>query len=156
MGPTLRILLAEDNPGDVFLIKEALKRHCRDFELTVAADGKAALELIQAAETSHGKTYNFFLLDLNLPARHGIELLAQIRRSSSTRCRFPVVIVTSSNAARDYKSSHDAGADYFFCKPSDYEEYLQLGMIVERLWSSYLRRLDAASGSRQQETIGAP
>src|SRR5262245_27633575 len=133
MAPALRILLAEDNAGDVFLVREALNRHCVNGELTVATDGKRAWELIEAAETKPGRAFTFFLLDLNLPARSGLELLAKIRRSV-VMSRMPVVIVTSSDAPRDRISIEKSGADYYFCKPSRLEKFLELGSIVQKLW----------------------
>jgi two-component system, chemotaxis family, response regulator Rcp1 len=135
----LRILLAEDNPGDVFLVRQALNHHRVEYELTVAADGQKAWDLIEVAEGGSSNLFTFFLLDLNLPVRPGLELLLRIRRSSSRIARAPVVIVTSSDAERDHFSTSQAGADYFFRKPTTLEEFLGLGAIVQALWKEWLR-----------------
>src|SRR5262245_12776231 len=140
MPPALRILLAEDNAGDVFLVREALARHCVNFELTVATDGKSAWQMIEAAETNQRRTFTFFLFDLNLPARTGLELLGRIRRSA-VMSLMPVVIVTSSDAMRDRISVEKSGADYYFCKPSRLEKFLELGSIVQKLWVEHVRRI---------------
>ena len=147
MAPALRILLAEDNAGDVFLVREALNRHCADFELTVANDGKRAWELIEAAESNQRRAFTFFLLDLNLPARPGLELLMKIRRSV-VMSSAPVVIVTSSDAASDRMLVEKSGADYYFCKPSRLEKFLELGSIVQTLWVEHMGRIQENSDSR--------
>ena len=139
MAPNLRILLAEDNPGDVFLVREALKQHCTEFELTVATDGKSAWERIHAAESNPLEAYTLFMLDLNLPVRSGLELLMRIRRSPSAMSKSPVVIVTSSDAERDRTAANRAGANHYFCKPSDFGSFLELGSVVQRLWTAWLR-----------------
>lgn len=131
----LRILLAEDNPGDVYLVRQALDQQHLDYDLTVAGDGKKAWELIQAAELDPDRGFTFFLLDLNLPIRPGLELLIRIRNSSSPIAQAPVVIVTSSDAERDHHSTTQAGADYYFRKPTSLTEFLELGAIVQSLWN---------------------
>lgn len=133
MKPGLRILLAEDNPGDVFLVKEALRRHGIDHSLTTAANGQAAWELIEAAERQPRGGYDFFMIDLNLPSRPGVELVARIRSSRTSMSHAPILIVTSSGAPRDRAAAAQAGADYYFCKPSDLTQFLGLGLIVCQL-----------------------
>jgi DNA-binding response OmpR family regulator len=96
--------------------------------------------MIEAAETNQRRVFTFFLLDLNLPAHAGLELLARIRRSP-LMARMPVVIVTSSDAVRDRMSIEKSGADYYFCKPSRLETFLELGSIVQRLWVEHIKRV---------------
>jgi CheY-like chemotaxis protein len=144
--PTLRILLAEDNPGDVFLVKEALSRHSIDHTLTVASDGQRAWERIEAAEEERAKVFDLFLLDLNLPVRPGLELLARIRGSRTKISRAPIVIVTSSNSIHDRAAAERAGADRYFCKPSNLEEFMELGCIVRELWTARLHRPKRKNG----------
>jgi CheY-like chemotaxis protein len=136
MGRALRILLAEDNPGDVFLVKEALKKHSIEHELTVASDGGAAWKLIEAADQPHNKGFDIFMLDLNLPVRPGLELLGRIRSSRRKMSRAVIVVVTSSNASGDRNAVARGGADYYFCKPSTLEGFLRLGSIVKELWEA--------------------
>jgi CheY-like chemotaxis protein len=130
-----RILLAEDNPGDVFLVKAALKRHAIEHELTVARDGQSAWKLIEAAEASPDQQFDLFMLDLNLPVRPGLELLARIRSSSGEMSRALVLIMTSSNSAQDRAAAAQDGADYYFFKPSNLEAFLELGSVVKDLWA---------------------
>lgn len=131
----MRILLAEDNPSDVFLVKEALKQHAIPHELTVATDGDKAWKWIDKAEAA-GQTFDLFMLDLNLPARPGIELLTRIRNSSGKIAKAPVLIMTSSDAPPDRLAAARGGANYYFRKPSNLDEFLNLGVIVQQLRSN--------------------
>ena len=136
MHRPLRILLAEDNPGDVFLVKEALKIHSLENDLTVATDGRTAWKLIEDADGPHDEGFDIFVLDLNLPVRPGLELLARIRSSRYKISRALIVIVTSSNSPRDRTSATRDGADYYFCKPSSLDGFLHLGSILKELWEA--------------------
>jgi CheY-like chemotaxis protein len=137
VGPELRILLAEDNPGDIYLVEEALKRQSIAHELTVVTDGELAWKSIESADKA-GDGFDLYMLDLNLPARPGLELLTRIRKSRGKISTAPVVIVTSSNSTRDRAAAARAGADYYFCKPSKLEEFLKLGHIIQELWLASL------------------
>lgn len=143
MRRALRILLAEDNPGDVYLVKEAFKTHSLEHELIVAGDGGVAWQLIEEADQPRTQGFDIFMLDLNLPVRTGLELLARIRSSRRKMSRAVVVIVTSSNATGDRNAAISGGADFYFCKPSTLDGFLQLGSIVKELWGAR-----SASGRR--------
>ena len=151
--PGLRILLAEDNPGDVFLVKEALRRQGIEHTLTLATNGQAAWELIEAAEHRPAAGYDLFMIDLNLPSRPGVELVARIRSSPTSMGHAPVVIVTSSSAPRDRSAADRAGANYYFCKPSNFAQFLKLGSIVEQLTvDSHAGSVSGGEGSTQGNT----
>jgi DNA-binding response OmpR family regulator len=149
MGRALRILLVEDDPGDVFLVKEALNRHSLKHELTVAGDGGAAWALIERADTPRGRNFDIFLLDLNLPVRPGLELLKRIRSSRRSMARALVVIVTSSNSPVDRDGATQGGADYYFCKPSHFEEFLQLGSVLKELCAARARKKTTRTGLKK-------
>jgi CheY-like chemotaxis protein len=134
MARAMRILLAEDNPGDVFLVKKALKRHLAvEHELVVANDGDAAWKLIESAEGTPPAGFDLFIIDLNLPVRPGLEVLARIRRCRGKMSRAIVLVVTSSSSVPDREAARRA--DYYFCKPSDLESFLKLGVVVRDLWN---------------------
>ena len=149
MGRALRILLAEDNPGDVFLVKEALNRHSLEHELTVAGDGEAAWALIERADTPQGRNFDIVLLDLNLPVRSGLELLNRIRSGRRNMVRALVVIVTSSNSPVDRAGAAEGGADYYFCKPSHFEEFLQLGSVIKELCAARAPKKTTRTGLKK-------
>jgi CheY-like chemotaxis protein len=141
MSPAFRILLAEDNPGDVFLVREALQRHCSEYALTVVSDGNTAWDLIEAVEKQAAQSFEIVMLDLNLPTRSGLELLRRIRRSPHAISRAVVVIVTSSHSASDRNAARRLGVDYYFCKPSNLNDFLKLGSVVQELWIARQQQL---------------
>ena len=133
MSRALRILLAEDNPGDVFLVKQALRRHSIEHELTVAKDGQSAWQLIEAADNARHDAFDLFMLDLNLPVRPGLELLGRIRGCQGNMSQALVLILTSSNWNHDRAAAVRDGADYYFLKPSNLEGFLEVGAVVREL-----------------------
>ncbi|MGH9625691.1 MAG: response regulator [Bryobacteraceae bacterium] len=124
-------MLVEDNPADVFLVQEAIERHTTGVELLEIRDGEAAIRLIDQADAGETPCPALILLDLNLPTKTGGEVLARIR--ASKRCgKVPVVVVTSSDSLLDHACADALGADCYFHKPADYDEYMQLGAIVRK------------------------
>ena len=71
----MRILLAEDNPADVYLIEEALRENGVEFDMTVAEDGEQALTML----ADPARQLDVVLLDLNMPKRGGSEVLEKLR-----------------------------------------------------------------------------
>ena len=125
----LVILLAEDNRGDVTMVREALDHHALDYDLTVYSDGEQVLEAIEQVERHEVACPDAVLLDLNLPKQNGAVLLRRLRESEVCG-RLPVIIVTSSDAPRDRALAAELGATAYFCKPADFDEYLKLGALV--------------------------
>jgi len=127
-----RILLAEDNPADVLLVREAFEHHGLDVELVVKRDGEEMLRLLDRMEAGELPCPDVVLLDLTLPRRNGIEVLRQIRQGS--RCgKTPVIIVTSSDALKDRESVAQLGATSYFRKPSSFDEFMRLGKVVNEV-----------------------
>lgn len=131
MNSPITILLAEDNPGDVFLVRRALEKHgLRDLELVVVEDGQAALRYIERVDADNTLTAPLLaLLDLNLPRATGSRILTRVRESP--RCSgIPIIIVTSSDSPLDRAAVAQLGATGYFQKPGDLAGFMQLGQIV--------------------------
>jgi CheY-like chemotaxis protein len=127
-----QILLAEDNRGDILLVREALDQHGVHADLLVTRDGGGFLQLLDRIEAGELPCPDLVLLDLNLPQHNGAEILAHLRQS--TRCsQVHVVVVTSSNARKDRDTVARLGASGYFLKPSDYDEFMRLGEIVRQM-----------------------
>lgn len=126
------VLLADDNPSDVYLIQEALREHSVDCHLRVACDGKDAIDIIsgQRADVNVGDL-SLIILDLNLPRHDGIEILQRLRESH--HLNVPVVVLTSSDSPRDRLMATDLGAARYLRKPSNLNEFLELGAIFKEL-----------------------
>jgi chemotaxis family two-component system response regulator Rcp1 len=107
-----RIWIAEDNPADVYLIEEALRRHQFPYVLKTADNGEDMLKMIAGIEQDPSAICpDLFLIDLNLPRRPGDEILARIRKS--TRCaHVPAIVITSSDSPQDRARARELGLRY--------------------------------------------
>jgi chemotaxis family two-component system response regulator Rcp1 len=145
------VLLADDNPSDVYLIREALREHSVDCVLRVVSDGKAALGVVSGemadADTS---SLGLIILDLNLPRHDGIEILQKLRESTAFE-HIPVVVLTSSDSPRDRVLANQLGATRYLRKPTSLDEFLSLGAIFKDLLGQAKSRdkgvCDAANGN---------
>lgn len=122
-----RILVAEDNPADVYLLREAMSQRPEPVELIVVSDGEEALEFInRSGRYEYAPVPDLFVLDLNLPKSDGSDVLKRIRERDEY-ADVPVVILTSSDSPRDRSVISSLGAESFLTKPSDLDEFLALG-----------------------------
>jgi CheY-like chemotaxis protein len=126
------ILFIEDNPGDILLVRTALKEIGRDARLDTAQDGEAALGKLQALADDGSAQPDLILLDLNLPRVSGLELLEYIR-SHRILSRIPAVVLTTSSAPRDRERCAELGSTDYLVKPARYEGYLAIARELEPL-----------------------
>ncbi len=133
----LEVVLVEDNPGDVFLVREALNAHGLITRLIVQEDGEAMLRYIERIESGEHACPDIILLDLNLP-RHGGKALLERVRTGKLCARVPVLIVSSSDAPEERQITARLGANGYFRKPADFDEFLQLGALVKQLLNGQL------------------
>ncbi len=128
-----QILLAEDNPGDVFLVQHALEEHGIEHELHVVTDGAEALAyLAQMGAAGSVPCPDLLLLDLNLPKVDGPQVLTEFRQHPEC-AQTPVIVVSSSNAERDRARITALGIARYFRKPTDLTAFLQLGAVVREV-----------------------
>ena len=127
----VNIVLAEDNPGDVFLIRRALDGQRLSYELTVITDGQAAIDCITEAAAGTRKI-DLLLLDLNLPRHDGSEVLARIRGHLNL-AKVPVVLLTSSDLPQDRERCLSLGANRYFQKPSNLAAFMEIGKLAKDL-----------------------
>jgi CheY-like chemotaxis protein len=124
------VLLLEDNPTDVFVMREVFEKCGLPLQLVVARDGEQALKLLREInQDPASECPALLLLDLNVPKVDGIEVLSAFRRES--RCRdTPVIIVTSSTAERDRSAAESLGVTAYFQKPKDLAAYMKLAPLI--------------------------
>lgn len=138
-GCAIEILLVEDNVGDVRLTKEALSEAKIPNRLHVASDGLAALQFLRK-EQPYGDCPqpDLVLLDLNLPKKSGLEVLAQIKQDPALRT-IPVIILTSSNAEGDVLQSYDHHANAYVTKPVELEKFFSIVERIDDFWLATAR-----------------
>jgi chemotaxis family two-component system response regulator Rcp1 len=129
-----RILLVEDNPGDIRLTQEALKESELDVHLDVVSDGEQAVDfLLKRGKYATSSRPHIILLDLNLPKKNGIEVLREIKVHDSLR-KIPVVVLTTSDADHDISKAYGLGANCYILKPVDFDDFARVIRLIEEFW----------------------
>ena len=135
----VNILLVEDNPGDVRLMKEALSESTEYCRLTTVEDGEQAVRFLRRlAPFADAVRPDLIFLDLNLPRKDGREVLAEIKSDTGLR-RIPVIVLTTSEADRDVHRAYDLHANCYVRKPTDLDEYLSVIRACEKFWLHIVR-----------------
>ena len=120
------VLLVEDDPGDVLMTREAFEHHKIRNQLHVVNDGEQAMQFLRrTGEYASAPRPGLILLDLNLPRRDGLEVLAELKGDPSLRV-IPVVILTTSQADEDILRSYALHANAYVSKPVDFERFMDV------------------------------
>jgi two-component system, chemotaxis family, response regulator Rcp1 len=132
-GKVARILLIEDNPGDVKLIKEVLRLRGIPYELTHCETVDAALHLVEHCGVDGEKVPDLMLLDYNLP-RGEARTVLQATSNNPALAQMRKAVVTSSLAPKDREDALRFGAEAFVCKPADLDTFLtDVGEMIAKL-----------------------
>jgi CheY-like chemotaxis protein len=136
---TLSLLLVEDSPADVFLVREAMLQEGLNVEMEVAEDGERAIQILDQVDAGRVmRAPELMLLDINVPRRTGNQVLERIR--SSPRCaHIPVVMISSSDSPAERNRAFQQGATAYFRKPSNLSEFMELGKLVRELHDQFRR-----------------
>jgi CheY-like chemotaxis protein len=133
MNQPFEILVAEDNPADVALLREALKIHKVDCALHVLRDGEQALALIDSLDRDPKRPrVDLLILDMHLPKHDGEEILKQLR-STEHYAQTPVIVMTSYRSSGIEAKAAKHAALFHFCKPSTLDELSELGSMVRNV-----------------------
>ena len=131
--PNQPILLVEDSPEDYEATVRAFKRSGLKNPIFRCDDGDNALDFLRHrglyADPEKAPRPGVILLDLNLPGTDGREVLTEIKRDDQLK-QIPVIVLTTSNDARDVDSCYQAGANSYIQKPVDMDGFLR---AIERL-----------------------
>lgn len=119
----ISVLLVDDDPGDVLLIREAFVDHKVGNGLSVVSDGVEAMEFLRRqGRFADAPRPDLVLLDLNLPRKNGQEVLEEIKGDPSL-ATIPVVVLTTSEAEEDVLRSYQLHANAYITKPVDFERF---------------------------------
>ena len=129
-----RLLLVEDNPGDIRLTREAIKESGVEIEMEVVSDGELVIDyLLRKGEFSNAVRPEIIMLDLNLPKKGGLEILKEIKSIEKLR-RIPVITVTTSEAEHDVNRAYDLGANAYILKPVDFDVFVEVMKQIDAYW----------------------
>jgi DNA-binding response OmpR family regulator len=125
-----QILIAEDNPADVALVREALKLHHIDAVLHVLSDGEQALTLLDSLDRDPKlPRVDLLILDMHLPKHDGEDVLKRLR-STEHYAQTPVIVMTAHASTRTEAQATKHAAMFYFRKPSTLNELSELGSMV--------------------------
>lgn len=130
------ILLADDDPEDCQLAKEALQEARLANDLHIVGDGEELLDYLQHKgkyDEENAPRPGLILLDLNMPKLDGREALKRIKEDESLR-RIPVIVLTTSKAEEDIYRSYDLGANSFIPKPVSFEGLVEVTRSLANYW----------------------
>ena len=129
-----RLLLVEDNPGDIRLTQEAIKECKIDIDMDVISDGEKVMPFLnKEGEFENADRPDIIMLDLNLPKRNGIEILKEIKANPKLK-RIPVIAVTTSEADHDIFKTYDMHANAYILKPVDFDDFTRVIQQMDAFW----------------------
>lgn len=139
-GEKIKILLVEDNPGDVRLVLRVLKKSKLNLEIVVMEDGEEALDYLFQKEKYKDVTQpNMILLDLNLPKISGFDILEISKKDSRTK-HIPIAILTASESDSDVLKAYSKYANFFMQKPVNFEQLEKFIMLLDTFWFTLVKR----------------
>ena len=138
-GQPIEVLLVEDDPGDVLLIREAFDFNKVHNNLNVVSDGEQALDYLRGTGGYADRIRpDLVLLDLNLPRKDGREVLAEVKTDPDLRT-IPIVVLTTSEAEEDVLKSYQLHANAYVTKPVDFERFIAVIRQIDEFFVSVVK-----------------
>lgn len=128
----LKLLLIEDDPGNIKLVEEAVSANSTEHQMFVANYGEEALDFLENDTPKMG-TPDVILLDLKLPRMTGIEFLQEIKKNEKY-IKIPVIVLTNTDDPDVMKEVNSYPSTSYIIKPSGYTEYLELINFIVEYW----------------------
>jgi chemotaxis family two-component system response regulator Rcp1 len=128
------ILIVEDNPGDVRLMREALRDIQPPVTIHVAGDGEEALRFLHKQDDyAEAPTPGLIFLDYNLPKANSRELLHEIKQDEKLRL-IPIAVLTTSDADKDIRDAYELYANCYLRKPVDLDSFFNTIRSATHFW----------------------
>ena len=129
-----QLLIVDDNAADVSLTREALTATAYGGQISSVADGMEALAfLTRRGNYANASKPDLVILDLNLPKRDGLAVLAAIKAAPELR-RIPVVVFSTSQLSQDIGRSYELGANCYVSKPGNLTEFFSAMRAIKQFW----------------------
>jgi len=129
-----RILLIEDNPGDIKLFEEAVSAEDLNIVIDVVEDGEAAIEYyekLKAAEFADAPS--IIISDLNIPKINGLDVIKKFKADPIFKI-IPIIVLSTSNLDTDIKECYSSYVNAFLVKPIGIDEFFNLVKLVDQFW----------------------
>lgn len=138
---SFKLLIAEDDIDDQYLISAALKKHESKIDHLALDNGKKVIEYMKSLNAP-GELPDLIIVDLNMPIMDGESTLKKLKSEDKWK-HIPVVVFTTSAAPSDIKSSLLSGANSFVIKPLVFEEYVSTICGICDYWFKIVELYDA-------------
>lgn len=136
---SIHILLVEDNEGDIILTTEALEEGRILNKLSVARDGREAVDFLnKEGAFKKALTPDLILLDVNLPKMNGHEVLKYIKNQETLK-KIPVIMLTTSSSQEDIDSSYQNHANCYITKPIEVSDFMKAVNQIEEFWVNLVK-----------------
>ena len=136
-GQPITILMADDDPDDRMLTKEAWEENRLANRLDFVNDGEELMDYLyrrgKFAHLANNPLPGLILLDLNMPKKDGREALREIKSNSKLK-HIPIVVLTTSKAEEDILRSYDIGVNSFITKPVTFEALVEVVKTIANYW----------------------
>ncbi len=136
-GDTITILMADDDPDDRLMTRDALEEARLGNDVRFVEDGEELMDYLRHrgkySSQQDSPRPGLILLDLNMPKKDGREALAEIRSDPNLR-QIPVVVLTTSKAEEDIYRTYDLGVNSFITKPVSFEGLVEVMRTVGKYW----------------------
>ncbi|MGM3306429.1 response regulator [Anabaena sp. WFMT] len=150
---TVTILMADDDDDDSLLVHDALVESRLPIQLYIVRDGDELMDYLFHrgiyTDISKAPDPGLILLDLNMPKKHGLEVLKEIKIDPKLR-RIPVIVLTSSKAEEDIYNTYELGANSFVIKPETFTSLVEVMKTIGKYWFEIVE-LPLVSTKRQYE-----
>jgi two-component system response regulator len=135
----ISVLLVEDDPGDVLLVRDAFEQHKVGNLLSVVSDGFEAMRYVRReGPYVDAVRPDLILLDLNLPRKSGAEVLDEIK-SDPQLAMIPIVVLTTSEAEEDIVRAYKLHANAYITKPVDFEQFTDIVHQIDDFFIGLVR-----------------
>ena len=135
----IEILLVEDSEPDILLTQEAFEDAKVKNRLHVARDGEEAMRFLRRqGEYAGAPRPDVVLLDINMPRKNGIEVLQEMKTDPGLSS-IPVLMLTTSQAEEDVRTSYARHANGYVIKPVGFENFLSAIRAFENFWLTFVR-----------------
>ena len=134
MRTDCEVLLVDDNPADIDLTKEALRKSKRDFRVNSVGNGAEAISFLRRKGMfERAPRPDLIVLDLNVPGKNGHDVLLELK-CDPRLIGIPVVVLTSSEAETDISRSYELGANCYLRKPGNLHDFVAAVQSMADFW----------------------
>lgn len=137
METPIVILVAEDDPNDIMLLRRAFYKAGVDVPIRFVRDGQEVLDYLAGSPPFEDPVDNpvptLLLLDLKMPRLNGFEVMEWLRKQAFLH-RLPVVIFSASSEPEDRRRAYSLGAGSYVVKPQDPEQFMEVVRLLKQYW----------------------